>query len=41
MLDIMFELPDQAAAAKYIVTEDVVRGRAKLFPITEPKHKSA
>jgi ATP-dependent Clp protease ATP-binding subunit ClpX len=41
MLDIMFELPDQAAASKYVVTEDVVRGRAKLFPITEPKHKSA
>jgi ATP-dependent Clp protease ATP-binding subunit ClpX len=41
MLDIMFELPDQPAASKYVVTEDVVRGRAKLFPITEPKHKSA
>jgi ATP-dependent Clp protease ATP-binding subunit ClpX len=41
MLDIMFELPDQAAASKYVVTEDVVRGRAKLFPIAEPKHKSA
>jgi ATP-dependent Clp protease ATP-binding subunit ClpX len=41
MLDIMFELPDQPASSKYVVTEDVVRGRAKLFPIAEPKHKSA
>jgi ATP-dependent Clp protease ATP-binding subunit ClpX len=42
MLDIMFELPDQAAtASKYVVSEDVVRGRAKLFPLAEPKHKSA
>jgi ATP-dependent Clp protease ATP-binding subunit ClpX len=41
MLDIMFELPDQATASKYVVTEDVVRGRAKLFPTTEAKTKSA
>ena len=41
MLDIMFDLPEQATASKYVVTEDVVRGRAKLFPMAEPKHKSA
>ncbi len=31
MLDIMFELPDQSAASKYTVTEDVVAGRQSLF----------
>jgi len=42
MLDIMFELPDQPPAMTYVVTEDVVAGRAKLFPTAaEPKHKSA
>ena len=48
MLDIMFELPEQPAGAKYVVTEDVVQGRQRLFPLVEPqqpaaelKHKSA
>jgi len=41
MLDIMFELPEQPQGLTYVVTEDVVAGRAKLFPVAEAKHKSA
>jgi len=41
MLDIMFDLPDQEPGQKYRVTEDVVYGRAELFPLAGPKHKSA
>jgi len=41
MLDIMFELPEQPQGLTYVVTEDVVAGRAKLFPMAEAKHKSA
>jgi len=31
MLDIMFELPDQAGKAKYVIDEDIVEGKAALF----------
>jgi ATP-dependent Clp protease ATP-binding subunit ClpX len=41
MLDIMFELPEQPPGLTYLVTDDVVAGRAKLFPVAEAKHKSA
>ncbi len=41
MLDIMFELPEQDPDSKYVVTDDVVLGRNKLFPLPEPKYKSA
>jgi ATP-dependent Clp protease ATP-binding subunit ClpX len=41
MLDIMFELPDQGPGGRYVLTEDIVFGRTKLFPLPEPKHKSA
>jgi ATP-dependent Clp protease ATP-binding subunit ClpX len=41
MLDIMFELPDQTEGASYVVTDDVVEGRDKLFKMPEPKTKSA
>lgn len=41
MLDIMFELPDQPAGNRYLVTDDVVLGRQKLFPLPEAKTKSA
>jgi ATP-dependent Clp protease ATP-binding subunit ClpX len=41
MLDIMFDLPEQAPGAQYLVTEDVVCGREQLFPLPEPKTKSA
>jgi ATP-dependent Clp protease ATP-binding subunit ClpX len=41
MLDIMFELPEQGAGRRYVVTPEVVYGKAPLFPVSEPKHKSA
>jgi len=41
MLDVLFELPDQPRGVKYLITEDVVYGREQLFPMPEPKHKSA
>jgi ATP-dependent Clp protease ATP-binding subunit ClpX len=41
MLDIMFELPDQPRGSSYLVTDDVVYGRERLFPLPETKHKSA
>lgn len=43
MLDVMFDLPDQGKNGSYVVTEDVVEGRASLFPvpISESRSKSA
>ena len=41
MLDIMFELPDQARGNRYVVTDDVVEGRTKLFSEEPPQTKSA
>jgi ATP-dependent Clp protease ATP-binding subunit ClpX len=41
MLDIMFELPDQPAGSTYVINDDIVFGRERLFPLPEPKHKSA
>ncbi|QGJ72004.1 ATP-dependent Clp protease ATP-binding subunit ClpX [Planctomycetales bacterium 10988] len=41
MMDIMFELPDQEAGGHYVIDENIVRGHTKLFPVTEPKSKSA
>jgi ATP-dependent Clp protease ATP-binding subunit ClpX len=40
MLDIMFDLPEHAGA-RYVITPDAVHGREEVFPILEPKHKSA
>ena len=40
MLDVMFELPDQPKGTKYVIDEDIVLGRRKLFP-TEAIAKSA
>ena len=41
MLDIMYELPEQPRGSNYVVTEEVVDSREKLFPVPEAKHKSA
>jgi len=41
MLDIMYDLPEQGAGGRYLITEDVAEGREQLFPLPEPKHKSA
>ncbi|QEG36901.1 ATP-dependent Clp protease ATP-binding subunit ClpX [Bythopirellula goksoeyrii] len=39
MLDIMYDLPDQPRGNRYMLTDDVVDGREKLF--SEPQTKSA
>ncbi|NOY41703.1 MAG: ATP-dependent Clp protease ATP-binding subunit ClpX [Planctomycetes bacterium] len=41
MMDIMFELPDQPRGSQYVVTDDVVEGRAQLFNENPPQTKSA
>ncbi len=41
MLDIMFELPEQSGETEYRITDDIVFGRRQLFPLPEPKTKSA
>ena len=41
MLDVMFELPDQPPGLTYEVTDEVVTGRSRLFPVPDAKHKSA
>jgi len=41
MLDIMFDLPDQPQGNRYVVTDDVVEGRTKLFSEESPQTKSA
>jgi len=44
MLDIMFELPDQAPGSRYLVNDEVVRGRERMVPLPateEPKTKTA
>ncbi|MDB5296642.1 MAG: clpX, partial [Phycisphaerales bacterium] len=42
MLDLMYRLPDQAQPGKYVITEDVVEGRASLFEIVpEPQRKAS
>lgn len=41
MLDIMFDLPDQPRGQRYVITDDIVEGRAKLFDNEEPVNKSA
>ena len=41
MMDIMFELPEQPRGNQYVVTDDIVEGRAKLFSDEPPQTKSA
>ncbi len=40
MLDVMYDLPDNAGA-RYVITDEIVEGRARPFPIFEQKNKSA
>jgi hypothetical protein len=37
----MFELPDQPRGTQYLISEDVVYGRERLFPLAEQQSKSA
>jgi len=42
MLDLMYELPEQKSGKKYVITGDVVQGRAKLFTAKKmPKKETA
>ncbi|MEE8450382.1 MAG: ATP-dependent Clp protease ATP-binding subunit ClpX, partial [Thermoguttaceae bacterium] len=41
MLDILFELPEQEDGTKFRITDDMVMGRQELFPLPQPKPKSA
>jgi len=41
MLDIMFDLPDQPRGSRYVITDDIVEGREKLFSNDSPATKSA
>jgi len=41
MIDIMFELPDQPRGSRYVVTDDIVEGRTKMFHEEAPRTKSA
>jgi len=41
MLDIMFELPDESAEKKYVITEDIVYDRQQLLRLPQPKNKIA
>jgi ATP-dependent Clp protease ATP-binding subunit ClpX len=40
MLEVMYELPEQPKGSKFIIDDDIVTGRRKLFPL-EVKAKSA
>jgi ATP-dependent Clp protease ATP-binding subunit ClpX len=39
MLDIMFDLPEQPRGSRYVITDDVVNGKQRLFE--QPQTKSA
>ncbi|MFP6611183.1 MAG: ATP-dependent Clp protease ATP-binding subunit ClpX [Pirellulales bacterium] len=41
MLDIMFELPEQESGGNYEINDTIVNGQAHMFPVEEPKQKSA
>lgn len=41
MIDLMYQLPEQTEAAKYVVTEDVVEGKADLFAERKPAKKES
>ncbi len=41
MLDLMYDLPEQGAGKRYVITDDVVMGREQLLPIPRTKNKSA
>ncbi|MDP9175771.1 MAG: ATP-dependent Clp protease ATP-binding subunit ClpX [Planctomycetota bacterium] len=41
MLDLMYRLPDQAQGGKYIITEDVVAGRDRLFELKPERRKES
>lgn len=40
MLEVMYELPEQPKGSKFVIDDDIVMGRRKMFPV-EVKAKSA
>ncbi|MCA9152942.1 MAG: ATP-dependent Clp protease ATP-binding subunit ClpX, partial [Planctomycetales bacterium] len=40
MLDLMYDLPDQEPGSTFVITEEIVEGRDKMFKI-QPQSKSA
>ncbi len=41
MIDLMYQLPEEPKPRKYIITRDVVEGRADLFETAKPRKESA
>lgn len=41
MLDILYELPDQPSGGKYIITENIIEGRERLFDDVQTRAKTA
>ncbi len=41
MLDLMYKLPDQAQAGKYVITEKIVEGRENLFELKPERRKES
>jgi ATP-dependent Clp protease ATP-binding subunit ClpX len=41
MLDLMYELPERGRGCRYVINKETVEGRQPVFPIAEPKNKSA
>jgi ATP-dependent Clp protease ATP-binding subunit ClpX len=41
MLDLMYKLPDQQSAGKYVISEEVVEGREKLFELKPERRKES
>src|SRR5688500_251555 len=41
MLDLMYKLPDQQQAGRYVITEDIVEGRQNLFELKPERRKES
>jgi ATP-dependent Clp protease ATP-binding subunit ClpX len=41
MLDLMYKLPDQQSAGKYVINEDIVEGRQNLFELKPERRKES
>jgi ATP-dependent Clp protease ATP-binding subunit ClpX len=41
MVDLMYQLPDEPKGSKYVVTEEIVNGKADLFSAVEQKRKES
>ena len=41
MVDLMYRLPEEASGAKYVITRDIVEGKAKLFTAKQKTKKES